>query len=155
PMRSVELMEGRQAAATTRARPMPMVSRERCLRIVPPHSVNRCRIVGDTITKVSELSILLTETVAILSARMGTALEHAPLVDRIRAIVGDVLQMPPPAADVPLLDVGANSIDVIRLANRFEDEFGFRPAVDELFELPTAAAIAEFYAANTTAGAAF
>ncbi|MGH9347808.1 MAG: phosphopantetheine-binding protein [Vicinamibacterales bacterium] len=87
------------------------------------------------------------------AARDGAS--QAPsLVARLQGIVGDVLRMPPPEPDVELLEVGANSVDIMRLANRLEDEFGFRPAVDELYELPTISAIASYYQARFDTGAA-
>ena len=69
----------------------------------------------------------------------------APTLDRVLGLVARVLERDPPPADVPFLDLGASSIEMVRLANALEDTFGHRPSLDELFDLGTARAVAGFY----------
>ena len=61
------------------------------------------------------------------------------------APVARVLQMPAvdPAAD--LLALGANSVDIIRIANAIDRELGFRPKVEDAYREPTVVALAAAY----------
>jgi len=49
-------------------------------------------------------------------------------------IVSDLLHLSTVAPGDRMIDLGATSIDVIRLINRIEQEFGVRPGVDEIYE---------------------
>ena len=47
--------------------------------------------------------------------------------------------------DTNLLEMGANSVDLIRIANLLEKELGFRPEMVEFFRLQTLGGIADYY----------
>ena len=48
--------------------------------------------------------------------------------------------------DVDWLSIGATSVDMIRIANRLEEELNYRPDFDQLYRQPTAIAVAEIIA---------
>ena len=50
---------------------------------------------------------------------------------RIARLIAGVLNIDSIDPDEDLLELGVHSIDTIRIANRLEEEFGFRPRVDE------------------------
>ena len=63
-------------------------------------------------------------------------------------IAEDVLGMPGIKEDSDLIDLGANSVDVIRIANRIETAFGgTRPQLDDIYDAPTPAGIARLISA--------
>lgn len=65
-------------------------------------------------------------------------------VETIQDVVGDVLGQIVPSADTHLLDLGATSMDVLRLTNALEHRFGIRPPVDVLLSRLTVSGIAEY-----------
>lgn len=68
------------------------------------------------------------------------------LTERIARLVGRVLELETVESQVNFLTYGANSIDMVRIGNQLEKEFGLRPRMDQLFRLQTVAALAGFYA---------
>lgn len=73
--------------------------------------------------------------------REPTAPAAGESLEKILALVGEELQNTALRADDNLLDVGANSLDLVRITTRLEREFGFRPSFEEFFRDPTAAAL--------------
>jgi SagB-type dehydrogenase family enzyme len=71
------------------------------------------------------------------------------LCDRIAALVAGILSREGLGPTQSFLDLGAHSVDMIRIANRIESEFGFRPRLDALYREPTVAALARACAAST------
>lgn len=71
-------------------------------------------------------------------------------VKQVLAIVQEVLDIDAPAADMNLMSLGANSIDMVRIGNRLEAEFGSRPRMDEIFRLQTVAAMSGWYSDQNT-----
>ncbi|HEX2186626.1 MAG TPA: amino acid adenylation domain-containing protein, partial [Chloroflexota bacterium] len=67
------------------------------------------------------------------------------VVERIGRIVAEVLELDRPDPAANLLSLGANSLDMVRIGNRLEAEFGARPRLDEIFRLQTVAALAGYY----------
>ena len=65
--------------------------------------------------------------------------------DRIAKVVAEVLQIGSIDLAENLLNLGANSLDIIRLANRLEREFGFRPDMESFLEFPSVEALARYY----------
>ncbi len=61
------------------------------------------------------------------------------------------LEIHDPEAD--LLGLGVNSIDLIRLGNRLQQEFGFAPGVGEMFQLRSLRQLAQYYNAPNMAQA--
>jgi yersiniabactin nonribosomal peptide synthetase len=64
---------------------------------------------------------------------------------RLTAIAAEVFGYPGMTADTSLYEIGAASIDMIRLANRLDLEFGSRPTIQELMNCRTLAEILPFY----------
>ncbi len=64
-------------------------------------------------------------------------LEGTSQVLRIARLVAEVLKVDRVEPDTDLLSIGATSLDVIRIINRFEREFGVRPRVDDFYRSPT------------------
>jgi amino acid adenylation domain-containing protein len=69
---------------------------------------------------------------------------------RFAALVAEVLGIAEVGVEANLLEMGADSVSVIRIANRVEQETGWRPGLEALYRNPTVAALAEAY---TRAGA--
>jgi acyl carrier protein len=63
----------------------------------------------------------------------------------VSGIVARVLGQPEVAAGASLLDLGANSIDMVRIVNALERELGFRPRVDEFYRQPSVAWLSDAY----------
>lgn len=71
--------------------------------------------------------------------------EEQTVVAKIAGIVAEVLGIEQPDPSENLLRLGANSLDMVRIGNRLETEFGSRPRMDEIFRLQTIAALAGYY----------
>lgn len=70
---------------------------------------------------------------------------HSDTAARIARVVGEALGVGLPDPGENLLRLGANSMDMVRIASRLEREFGIRPRIDQLFRLQTIAALAHYY----------
>lgn len=64
---------------------------------------------------------------------------------RVAAIAANILRLDAVDPEESLLTYGANSIDLVRLGNRLEQELGSRPRIDELFRRQTVRALASWY----------
>ncbi len=63
----------------------------------------------------------------------------------IARTVGEVLGITPPEPEANLVGLGASSIDMVRLGNALEKQFGMRPRMDQIFRMQTVAKLAEYY----------
>jgi len=79
------------------------------------------------------------------AGRQTSATPSGQLATQISQIVATVLKIDRVDAEANLLNVGATSVDMIRIANRVESEMGFRPRINEFYRRPTVAALAEAY----------
>jgi len=73
---------------------------------------------------------------------------------RLAAIVAEVLGEEAPSPDTDLAELGASSVEMIRIANRLEETFGSRPSVDELFQMGSIATLATYYREHRATAAA-
>ncbi len=80
------------------------------------------------------------------AAAAGGDADGGGIAGRVRALVGDTLRIDAVDADVPLMNLGADSMDVVRLALRLEGELGARPEVESLLGDMTVAGLCDFYA---------
>jgi len=76
--------------------------------------------------------------------------EEEPAADgglraQIARLVARVLEVDSVDPDANLLDMGANSVEMVRIANLLETELGFRPVIEELFRDPTVGGLAAQY----------
>ncbi len=71
--------------------------------------------------------------------------EASGIALRIAELVARALRMERVDPSATLLELGASSIDMVRIANLLEDEFGFRPRMDELFRFSIVGAVSEYY----------
>lgn len=67
---------------------------------------------------------------------------------KISQIIKDVLQINDLDPYADLLTMGTNSIDVVKIANTLEKEFGFCPKTGDIFRLKTVAKLSNFYEDN-------
>ena len=67
------------------------------------------------------------------------------LTGRLSTIVADILRLETIDPEESFLSYGANSIDLVRLGNRLEQELGTRPRIDALFRLQTVRELAGWY----------
>ena len=74
------------------------------------------------------------------------------LETRLGKIVAGVLELESVDPGESLLNYGANSIDLVRLGNRLEQEMGKRPRIDELFRIQTVRDLANWYGEPSVAG---
>ena len=75
----------------------------------------------------------------------GAAAGKPEITSRINSLVASVLKLDSVAPSANLLDLGANSVDIIRIANLLEKELGFRPRIDDFYQLPTVEGLVETY----------
>ena len=68
-----------------------------------------------------------------------------PVVERIAQLVGGVLKVDNIDPGKNLLELGANSLALLKIANLLESEFGFRPKIGELVHLSTLEITARYY----------
>jgi SagB-type dehydrogenase family enzyme len=64
---------------------------------------------------------------------------------RIARLVSDVLKIKHIDPEVNLFNLGATSIDVIRIVNLLDRELGYRPKIDAFYRAPTIAALTNSY----------
>jgi SagB-type dehydrogenase family enzyme len=93
--------------------------------------------------KVNRLGLPAPEEASGETAKGAT--EASGLLGRVGRLVGQVLKVAQIDPKVNLISYGANSIDMVRMGNAFEKEFGFRPRMDQLFRLQTVEALTQYY----------
>jgi acyl carrier protein len=71
--------------------------------------------------------------------------DDADLRTRIGHLIAGILRIDTIDAEANLLNLGATSIDMIRIVNLLDREMGFRPKMDELYRDPTVAALTRTY----------
>ncbi|MFN8578548.1 MAG: amino acid adenylation domain-containing protein [Candidatus Sericytochromatia bacterium] len=69
-------------------------------------------------------------------------------ITKISKMAQEVLSIEYISPDTDLLSLGANSIDIVKLANLLEQEFGFCPKMGDIFQLKTINKLAVFYEVN-------
>jgi amino acid adenylation domain-containing protein len=83
-----------------------------------------------------------------LAASPRTASSERPLTAvgaRIAAIVTEVLGVQTVPPDEELIAMGIDSLAMMQIAARLNENFGFRPAMADIFRLTTVSALAEYY----------
>ena len=85
------------------------------------------------------------------SARPAAA--RSATAERIASLVGECLRLDEVDDTRSLFELGASSIEMVRIANRLESELGSRPAMGELLRLPSVQALAAFYEGQTDVAA--
>ncbi|PQO37850.1 non-ribosomal peptide synthetase [Bremerella cremea] len=65
----------------------------------------------------------------------------ADLAEKIGRLIGETLGLPAIGPNDNLLDLGADSIEIVRVAMRIEEECGIRVSFPELFQSPTISSI--------------
>lgn len=75
---------------------------------------------------------------------MHDAVAHT-IQEKVPQIVSQVLEQPEVPPTVSLLQLGASSIELLRIITLLEDAFGFRPDTEEFFQLQTVEALTAFY----------
>jgi pyochelin synthetase len=68
--------------------------------------------------------------------------DESGVLARLTALISEELAQPALEPRQNLLNIGATSMDLVRIVGRLEKEFGFRPSFQEFFRDPTAAALA-------------
>jgi len=84
----------------------------------------------------------LPEPPAAAPPAAAPAAPGSPLAERIAALAAAVLGVERVDPNTPLMDLGAISVDMIRIANQLDKELGFRPRVEDLYRQQTCAAVA-------------
>jgi len=69
----------------------------------------------------------------------------ADTVRGVARLIGDALGVVPPRPETAFLDLGLDSIDVLKVANALESRFGFRPTIDDFFAIGSVGDLAAFY----------
>ena len=72
-----------------------------------------------------------------------------PLRARVLSLIGDLLKLPAVSPDANLLDLGADSITVIRLANRLQADLSLRPSVAELYRMQSIEELLQYCEKNS------
>ncbi len=71
--------------------------------------------------------------------------QSSGILEKVTRIVAEVLQIEAPDLDANLLNLGANSLDMVRIGNQLEKELKSRPRIDELFRLQSVQALVDYY----------
>jgi pyochelin synthetase len=71
--------------------------------------------------------------------------QSSGILEKVTRIVAEVLQIESPDLDANLLNLGANSLDMVRIGNQLEKELKSRPRIDELFRLQSVQALVNYY----------
>ncbi|HEY5812704.1 MAG TPA: amino acid adenylation domain-containing protein [Terrimicrobiaceae bacterium] len=71
--------------------------------------------------------------------------EETASLSQMRQLVADALEQDNLDTDANLLELGLNSIDMIRIANRVDEALGFRPSVFDFYQDPSIAGLARSY----------
>ncbi|NER00393.1 MAG: SagB/ThcOx family dehydrogenase, partial [Cyanothece sp. SIO2G6] len=81
------------------------------------------------------------------SGQSGTSSEvaNAALTQQIAQLVADVLKVDAIDPNANLLDLGANSIDIARIANLMEQQFQYRVPIKDVYSLSSVGALAKNY----------
>lgn len=82
---------------------------------------------------------------------MATKDSSESFQDRIRQVVESTLGIAVPDVHANLIGLGVNSMEMVRIINRLDDDLGFRPPFEELSANPTIAALAVAFRASVTA----
>ncbi len=91
--------------------------------------------------KVDRRALPPPETAAAPGGAVPAAAAADGLAERVRRAIAGVLGREVDAG-TDLLAAGADSVAMVRIANRLEVEIGFRPGFDQLYRFPTAAGLA-------------
>lgn len=70
---------------------------------------------------------------------------EGPILDTVLSAVREILGVDDASPEAGLLDLGANSIDLVRIGNLLEERLGRRPGMDDLFRLRSVRELAAFY----------
>ena len=76
-----------------------------------------------------------------ISQRGARAADLAGDAEGIAASVASILRVPRVEPEANLLDMGASSVDLIRIANLLEKTLGRRPSIGDLYRAPTLTAL--------------
>lgn len=74
------------------------------------------------------------------------------LLATIGTLIAPMLGLDHIAPDEDLVNIGATSVDIVRIANVLEQELGARPNIAEFYQQPTIAGLASFYASGHGGG---
>ena len=88
------------------------------------------------------LPVALQEPIAPQEPTGGLGAGRRDIERRVAALVGRILSLDRIEPDANFLDLGASSVDMVRIANLMELDLGYRPRVDALYREPTVAALA-------------
>jgi amino acid adenylation domain-containing protein len=77
-------------------------------------------------------------------AATGAAADGS-MMARLAALIGRVLDVDGIDGNANLLDLGASSLEMIRIANLLKQELGVRPQIEEFYQRPTIAGLAQWY----------
>ncbi len=67
------------------------------------------------------------------------------LGDQVQKLVAQVLGVDEVDSRISLLDMGATSVEIVRISNLLESELGFRPPMNDMFRLSIGEAVTTFY----------
>jgi amino acid adenylation domain-containing protein len=95
--------------------------------------------------KVNRAALRFPTDVPVTPERQEQTKESAAATQAITNLVANILQVGDLASNANLFELGANSLDMIRIVNSIEREFGFRPKIEEFFSSPTIAQLVSSY----------
>ncbi|MFZ6027918.1 MAG: non-ribosomal peptide synthetase [Chloroflexota bacterium] len=73
------------------------------------------------------------------------------ITQRLTRLVADVLKLETLDPHADLLQLGANSVDLVRISNVFEETLQFRPPFNEIYQNPSVAGLAQLYLSHQAA----
>ncbi len=75
----------------------------------------------------------------------NSEVDRTSITSQIGQLIASVLKVSHVNPDADLLQLGANSLDIVRLGTLLETTFGTRPKMEDFFHLTTVDSIAEYY----------
>ncbi|MDQ4080540.1 MAG: amino acid adenylation domain-containing protein, partial [Gemmatimonadota bacterium] len=131
--------------------------RDHLARLLPPHMVPSAWVPLDRLPLSANGKVDRRALPAPPEPRAGREVTQptsprapaAGIVTTLGTLVAEILRLERVDPDESFFNYGANSIDLVRLGNRLEQQLGTRPRIDALFRLQTVNELAEWYGERT------
>ncbi|WP_028592998.1 non-ribosomal peptide synthetase [Paenibacillus assamensis] len=96
----------------------------------------------------SSLSHELKSYISVCSEQQAELISHSQVEDKLKRICGEVLGREHIDIHGSYFDLGANSLQLVQISERIEQQFGIRLAVTELFAYPSLSHLAKYLTAE-------
>ncbi|NEZ55582.1 non-ribosomal peptide synthetase [Adonisia turfae] len=126
--------------------------KQQLLELLPDYMVPSTFVFLETLPltangKVDRNHLPEPQKTSVASSQLSTSKDvaDAALTQQIAQLIANVLKVDTIEPNANLLDLGANSIDIARIANLMEEQFQYRLQIKDLYSLSTVGALAKDY----------